>query len=816
MVSFIEENKDFVLKLKIALKCGEKQVRRVCLSHILDGKENVSYVKLLGLVLDFTLNEAGATVGGNEHAVSLTYYDNEKDLITLASTEDLIDAINLFSGQKFMRIITRVKSKSYSVNAAAATHNHHDTPSAASSTSTVDRGTSTNNESGDDKNLPPALPMQFVLKSFAGILVNAAQELKGLATTQTQCTESRNSNHQASKESIETKIQNKGSSNVEKKVKKSVYATAATAGGSRPTNASGTKEEKEVAPKVAAATAATLNVQKKTHSESEDSTCSAKGSKRESTLFIHGRHTCDSCLTTPIVGKRYHATNLPDYDVCSRCFNNHSGDAIKFDTVELNRDIPMQGRWHKRHRRQLMLMKRQIRLSQRRGRNIGGIIKPKLPPFAVRSASNGIQDTPSAPGDANDVKSPVLVSRVDSSDDADANSGAAPEEQYGNALKEAIRRSLDDIFPKESIVKAEESNEEKIMDYDIPKSVSECEEKKCMTSAEENINNDAFSKPGIPKGDEPKTGMPLNDMDNLSVRIDCSKNDVPRSVDIVNCDVLDELQVAEMMEKSMETDSVDSERLLSEGSAPPKVSSFSATDCKTHAPKSKKSLNNSTKDDSFSSDAVGNGDVAEVIGKTLDTVAGVISEMLFESDQLESLEESKEMVNMNESGDFNPSVDGNKEESKMKNGELILNSNDEMTTKSDNEEDDDEWSVVKSVRSGGTTESEQIRRAAELIGSALFNSDIKTSSEENGADLMESDSSFSLPSSVPTDTTSSHSRATAQSMHPCRWSKELEKLHELGFENDAKSIEILEFEVTSDETGINVEKVVNELLELEK
>ena len=51
--------------------------------------------------------------------------------------------------------------------------------------------------------------------------------------------------------------------------------------------------------------------------------------------FIHGRHTCDQCLTTPIVGTRYHALNLPDYDLCVICFGNYKGSEIVFEEAQL-------------------------------------------------------------------------------------------------------------------------------------------------------------------------------------------------------------------------------------------------------------------------------------------------------------------------------------------------------------------------------------------------------------------------------------------------------------------------------------------------
>ena len=46
----------------------------------------------------------------------------------------------------------------------------------------------------------------------------------------------------------------------------------------------------------------------------------------------------DNCLVTPIVGKRYHASNLPDYDLCSDCFKNYAGTNVVFESVELGKE----------------------------------------------------------------------------------------------------------------------------------------------------------------------------------------------------------------------------------------------------------------------------------------------------------------------------------------------------------------------------------------------------------------------------------------------------------------------------------------------
>jgi hypothetical protein len=64
--------------------------------------------------------------------------------------------------------------------------------------------------------------------------------------------------------------------------------------------------------------------------------------------FIHGRHTCNGCRTNPIIGTRYRATNLHDYDLCSQCKDIYQGE-IRFHPIqELDRDGPFQERWQRR------------------------------------------------------------------------------------------------------------------------------------------------------------------------------------------------------------------------------------------------------------------------------------------------------------------------------------------------------------------------------------------------------------------------------------------------------------------------------------
>ena len=148
-------------------------------------------------------------------------------------------------------------------------------------------------------------------------------------------------------------------------------------------------------------------------------------------------------------------------------------------------------------------------------------------------------------------------------------------------------------------------------------------------------------------------------------------------------------------------------------------------------------------------------------------------------------------------------------DSESKQGELIVDLDDNIVKVG---EDDADWSVVRSIGDTKTTESEQIGKAAEMLGSALFNSDMKNSAEDKGSNLIGSDSSFSIPSSVPTDVTMSHGQGTGPSP-VSRWAAELKKLHELGFDNEESCIEVLE-RIGSDESTLssNIDRAVDELL----
>jgi hypothetical protein len=41
-----------------------------------------------------------------------------------------------------------------------------------------------------------------------------------------------------------------------------------------------------------------------------------------------------------IVGKRYHATNWEDFDLCEECWTNYEGSDVQFEDVKLGEMLP--------------------------------------------------------------------------------------------------------------------------------------------------------------------------------------------------------------------------------------------------------------------------------------------------------------------------------------------------------------------------------------------------------------------------------------------------------------------------------------------
>jgi hypothetical protein len=224
----------------------------------------------------------------DNYSVSLTYFDVDEDTVTIASTDELVDAIEQFSGKKVLRISTEVKAKSESTK-------NPQTPTAAPSEN-VDRETS-HGEPG----LHPQV--QTILESFVGILATAVTSLQeGLAAPEV------------------TPGQNE--------------ASAATVSKKAPPSAD--NDEGEVTSKAAPPRDVKETLDRSSQT-AKPPPVPVEETEEAAHQFIHGRHTCDSCLTTPIIGKRYNAQNLPDYDLCENCHKSYKGNEVKFEVAELGK-----------------------------------------------------------------------------------------------------------------------------------------------------------------------------------------------------------------------------------------------------------------------------------------------------------------------------------------------------------------------------------------------------------------------------------------------------------------------------------------------
>jgi len=207
-------------------------------------------------------------------------------------------------------------------------------------------------------------------------------------------------------------------------------------------------------------------------------------------------------------------------------------------------------------------------------------------------------------------------------------------------------------------------------------------------------------------------------------------------------------------------------------------------DVPEHPDESKPSPKSSPKKEkthSFSDDA--SGDIATFVGETLDRMADAIEEL------------------NNEDGA--KIVDGEEEE--------------------DNDSNSDssgDWSVVD--------EEMRIARSVEALGSALFNSDLRSAEELQASAQVSAVSALthgsgsssvdvSSATSVPTTIRSLPQGTDVSPVQLDRWASQLTQLHELGFLNDALSVDVLEtlaaanIGVDSDEE-VTVQQVIDTMM----
>ena len=143
----------------------------------------------MGLCVTFTFDEQPPT----NFKVSLTYFDVDEDPITIASSEELKDAIEQFAHVGVLRITTEVKHKQ---TTAVPEEKNPEAVDATTNTSysTTNRATNTTPS--------PAPQFHNVLESFVGVLATAVSGLqdglaKAPAATASPAATTRNSNVEA-------------------------------------------------------------------------------------------------------------------------------------------------------------------------------------------------------------------------------------------------------------------------------------------------------------------------------------------------------------------------------------------------------------------------------------------------------------------------------------------------------------------------------------------------------------------------------------------------------------------------------------------
>lgn len=208
---------------------------------------------------------------------------------------------------------------------------------------------------------------------------------------------------------------------------------------------------------------------------------------------------------------------------------------------------------------------------------------------------------------------------------------------------------------------------------------------------------------------------------------------------------------------------------------------------------------------SFAVEAAGCGEVAEGLGETLDKIASAIDDVNLE------LERPTSYDDLSDDEDDVPTSNQVCEEA----GATILDG--EITP---HDEDDTESNRSWQVVCDQISSDEALARAAEAIGSALFNSDMARSHDTPVAWANTSSTSHSRVSSVssvPSTLPSVAAGVTVNNFQLERWAVELGQLHELGFLDDTTNIDVIE-RLTAASIGVDstdqvtIGQIVNELI----
>jgi len=659
----------------------------------------ISFEDLVLTAIKMTFPGAPAVL--EEYQVAMTYFDIDNDCVTIASTDELIDAIEQFSdSQAVLRITTDVKRSNNRASAPPVSPSRAACPP---SDCKPPAKNSPKSPPGSSGSRPPHI--HNVVESIVSVLATAVIALQNHVKEATQPSSATNSS--ATNSAADAGYAQHPAATTAADPAPFVPLTPDTFVVDECKSVQADEGEglaKEVVDTIAM-----------TEAPTSDET------KTEVRPFIHGRHTCDSCLTTPIVGIRYHSTNLPDYDLCSKCIGTYKGNEFKFEPVELDRDVQFQERWHRKRAAKLAFC--------------GPRGPYECPPSQYERINRCFPQGHQGATVHGRRRGPQFRCA--------RNFGPQQAMGMDAALKEAIRRSLQDA----------QKEQEK---FDV---------------------QSATKEPSVTI-EEPNTEMLESIIDAVVV----SSAPLAKEASITTAEPIDERTEAVTMDPL-------------EDSKPAAI-----------VP--------NTNDSSFASDAAGSGEAAEALGFTLDQCADAIDAMMSEVE--------RDMLHRT----MNDEASVDSEDNVVVEPEIIVTADVEVLRGDDDhtillgeypkDEDDinsqasDDWHVV--TEDSQIANDEIIARAAQFLGSALFESEM---GRDAGSIVDLNNSNISTASSALTFTPTLASEVVTAQFD--RWAFQLQQLRELGFYDDAATIEILE-RFTAANIGSNsddevsVTRVVNELL----
>lgn len=301
-------------------------------------EKNSSGEELLSRLRNFAIGLSSGELSDEiydlkDYTVTLFYEDIEGDKVWLCTGEDMFNAVLEYEPEKRMRVYAMVRpnnTKESSPSPAAATTMSSDK---STTTTTAETSTATTQTTAPAvaKSVPTPPTADVASHNSNKDLVDAVTDLLTcVAVTVNAGLNSANPTaviKQAKKASKEAAKQaKKMSKEAVKQVKKASKMEAAAAAA--PPAATEQNEPPVSTPEPEP---------KKGSTEKKEPPVSTPEPEQVEMPFIHGRHTCDQCLTTPIVGKRYHAVSLPDYDLCEKCFQNYDGKEIQFEEAQLGK-----------------------------------------------------------------------------------------------------------------------------------------------------------------------------------------------------------------------------------------------------------------------------------------------------------------------------------------------------------------------------------------------------------------------------------------------------------------------------------------------